>query len=234
MAATVPGCRHPDLGRGGTCSSRSARSGRRVGRPPRLQVRLARCQRVSAQLLPGAKCGFLSTSWRCGVPGPTDSTRRVIERFGAFPAVTGDDLYVDTRFDAHEKAVVATDPSVVKTPADAKSLLSDLASQPSRRRRAIGRQAWTGGRVRNTSVDTAVTVAAIDPRSAIGGRCGGVPRDGTRRTIPLPDVTGVGARREQPIERVTSAVHRSAMPVSLILYRWTACRRQKRCEIYGL
>ena len=47
-------------------------------------------------------------------------------RFGAFPTITGDDLYVDTRFDAYEKAVVATEPSVVKTPSDATSLLAIL------------------------------------------------------------------------------------------------------------
>ncbi len=40
--------------------------------------------------------------------------------------ITGDDFYVDTHFDPDEKAVVATDPAVVKTPADAKSLLAIL------------------------------------------------------------------------------------------------------------
>jgi glycosyltransferase involved in cell wall biosynthesis len=90
------------------------------------------------------------------------------QRFGAFPTVTGDDLYVDTRFDAHEKAVVATDPSVVKTPADAKSLLAIL-----RRGRRCGTERFDQGHgpaaPRNTSVDTAVAVirAIRGPRSAV-------------------------------------------------------------------
>ena len=46
------------------------------------------------------------------------------QRIGVFPMITGDDLYVDSCFDADEKAVVATDPSVVKTPSDFKSLLA--------------------------------------------------------------------------------------------------------------
>jgi exopolysaccharide biosynthesis WecB/TagA/CpsF family protein len=90
------------------------------------------------------------------------------QRFGAFPTVTGDDLYVDTRFDAHEKAVVATDPSVVKTPADAKSLLAIL-----RRGHRCGTELFDQGHgpaaPRNTSVDTAVAVvrAIRGPRSAV-------------------------------------------------------------------
>ena len=126
------------------------------------------------------------------------------QRFGAFPTVTGDDLYVDTRFDAHEKAVVATDPSVVKTPADAKSLLAILRRQPPRRRRAVGRRAWTGRAGPEYGSGHRGRGCCDDPRSSIGGRCGGVPRDGVRRTVALPDGHSVGARREQPIERVTS------------------------------
>ncbi|MFD4179648.1 WecB/TagA/CpsF family glycosyltransferase [Rhodococcus sp. NPDC058514] len=48
------------------------------------------------------------------------------ERIGAFPDCTADDLFVDAQFDADEKAVVATDPSVVTTPANARSLLAIL------------------------------------------------------------------------------------------------------------
>lgn len=48
------------------------------------------------------------------------------QRFGAFPMVMGDDLFVDTQFDPAEKVVVPTEPSVVRTPADVKSLLAVL------------------------------------------------------------------------------------------------------------
>src|SRR5262249_16927726 len=80
------------------------------------------------------------------------------QRFGAFPMVTGHDLYVDTRFDADEKAVVSTDPAVVKTPVDAKSLLATL-----RRSHRGGAELLAGdhepeSRMRNTSRQTAVAV----------------------------------------------------------------------------
>ena len=91
------------------------------------------------------------------------------QRFGIFPMVTGDDLYVDTQFDADEKAVVATDPSVVKTPADAKSLLAILR----RSHRGTAELSADGhgpdARMRNTGLDTAVAVVRTirGPRSAV-------------------------------------------------------------------
>ena len=104
--------------------------------------------------------------WGAGAYGLNEKGH---QRFGAFPAVTGDDLYVDTRFDADEKTVVATDPSVVKTPADAKSLLAIL-----RRGYRCGTELSADGhgphaRMRNTSLDTAVAVVRTirGPRSAI-------------------------------------------------------------------
>jgi hypothetical protein len=91
------------------------------------------------------------------------------ERIGAFPMVTSDDLYVDMHFDAAEKAVVATEPSAVKTPADLKSLLAIL----SRARRgtaelSAGRQG-SEVRKRNTSMGTAVAVLRTirGPQSAV-------------------------------------------------------------------
>ncbi|MBS1692091.1 MAG: WecB/TagA/CpsF family glycosyltransferase [Actinobacteria bacterium] len=47
-------------------------------------------------------------------------------RLGTFPALTGDDLYVDSLFHADEKTVVPTEPSVVKTPANVGSLVKIL------------------------------------------------------------------------------------------------------------
>jgi hypothetical protein len=90
------------------------------------------------------------------------------ERLGAFPAVTGDDLYVDTLFNTDEKAVVSTDPVVVKTPADAKSLLAILHRSRRGRAELLADRQGLGARARNTSVDTAVAVlrSIRGPRSA--------------------------------------------------------------------
>ncbi|MFW0774826.1 glycosyltransferase [Paenarthrobacter nitroguajacolicus] len=48
------------------------------------------------------------------------------ERLGTFPALTGDDYYVDRLFSADEKAVLATEPVVVRTPRTCRALLSVL------------------------------------------------------------------------------------------------------------
>ena len=124
-------------------------------------------------------------------------------RFGAFPTIIGDDLYVDTRFDAHEKAVIRTDPSVRKTPADAKSLLAVLrrhhrgvAELSARERGAAHASPGYGFRHCGRGYRD-------HSRSPIGSRCGGVPRDGARGAKQLPALRRVGARRKQPIERVT-------------------------------
>ncbi|MBK4348507.1 WecB/TagA/CpsF family glycosyltransferase [Lacisediminihabitans changchengi] len=51
------------------------------------------------------------------------------ERFGMFPAVTGDDLFVDQTFTAAEKRVVPCAPVVVRTPKTASALVAVLARQ---------------------------------------------------------------------------------------------------------
>jgi len=48
------------------------------------------------------------------------------ERLGSFPAVTGDDYYVDSLFSAREKAVLPTEPVVVRTPRTCGALLAVL------------------------------------------------------------------------------------------------------------
>lgn len=58
--------------------------------------------------------------WGAGVYGMTEAAHR---RLGGFPDVTGDDLFVDSRFSADEKVLVASEPVVVTTPADTRSLL---------------------------------------------------------------------------------------------------------------
>ncbi|AFR29218.1 MULTISPECIES: glycosyltransferase [Micrococcaceae] len=48
------------------------------------------------------------------------------ERLGTFPALTGDDYYVDRLFSDEEKAVLPTEPVVVRTPRTCTALLSVL------------------------------------------------------------------------------------------------------------
>jgi glycosyltransferase involved in cell wall biosynthesis len=90
------------------------------------------------------------------------------ERLGAFPAVTADDFYVDTLFNADEKAVVSTDPVVVKMPADAKNLLATLRRNRRASAELLADRRGVGARMHNTSLDTAVTVlrSIRGPRSA--------------------------------------------------------------------
>ncbi len=63
------------------------------------------------------------TMWRAGAYAVSEDGHR---RLGSFPEIIGDDLYVDTRFDLDEKALVDVEPSVRKTPTDVRSLLSIL------------------------------------------------------------------------------------------------------------
>ena len=90
------------------------------------------------------------------------------QRFGIFPIVTGDDLYVDAQFDADEKAVVATDPSIVKTPADVKSLLAILRRSHRGTVELSADRHRPGDRTRKAG-DTGVAVVRTirGPRSAV-------------------------------------------------------------------
>lgn len=62
--------------------------------------------------------------WWAGVYG---LTKQGHERFGQFPDVTGDDMFVDAQFKIHEKAVVQTVPSVWRTPTNVKGLTAILS-----------------------------------------------------------------------------------------------------------
>jgi len=104
--------------------------------------------------------------WGAGAYGLNEKGH---QRIGAFPTVTGDDLYVDGQFDAGEKTVVATEPSVVKTPTDVKSL---LAIKRRSYRGAAQLSALTRGQdvgMDNTGVSTAAAVVRTirGPRSAM-------------------------------------------------------------------
>jgi GT2 family glycosyltransferase len=90
-------------------------------------------------------------------------------RFGAFPPISSDDLYVDTRFAADEKTVVATDPVVVTTPADVKNLLAIIRRGHRGAAELVAREHTHNGRVRNTGLETARSVVRTirGPRSAL-------------------------------------------------------------------
>jgi glycosyl transferase family 2 len=123
---------------------------------------LVRCYYRARQRVPQHK----QAMWGAGVYGLSAKGH---QRFGAFPMLTGDDCFVDAQFASHEKAVVATIPSVVKTPADAKSLLAILRRSHRGTAEVSAYEKSQAPRPRSTGVDTAVTVvrAVRGPRSAV-------------------------------------------------------------------
>jgi hypothetical protein len=104
--------------------------------------------------------------WGAGVYGLSAKGH---ERLGVFPMITADDGYVDTRFDADEKAVVATDPAVVTTPADTKSLLAILRRSHRGKTEMSTEGLGSHARTQNTSLDSAVAIvrAIRGPQSAV-------------------------------------------------------------------
>lgn len=123
---------------------------------------LVRCYYRAFQRIPQHKLAM----WGAGVYGLSAKGH---ERFGRFPLVTGDDLFVDTQFDADEKAVVATDPVVVKAPVNIRSLVAVLR-RCHRGKAELSVDGQRGdARVSNAGLDTAVAVvrAIRSPRSAV-------------------------------------------------------------------
>lgn len=123
---------------------------------------LVRCYYRARQRIPQHKLAM----WGAGAYGLSEQGH---QRIGVFPMITGDDLYIDNQFDADEKVVVATEPSVVKTPTDVKSLLAI------RRRSHRGTAELSADghgpdtRMRTTGRDTAAAVVRPirGPRSAV-------------------------------------------------------------------
>jgi glycosyltransferase involved in cell wall biosynthesis len=103
--------------------------------------------------------------WGAGAYGLSEQGH---ERLGAFPTVTGDDLYVDTLFTVDEKTVVFTDPVIVKTPTDVTSLLAILRRSHRGNAELLADRQEVGARMRDRSVETAVMVlrSIRGPRSA--------------------------------------------------------------------
>jgi glycosyltransferase involved in cell wall biosynthesis len=104
--------------------------------------------------------------WGAGVYGLSAQGH---DRLGAFPMITGDDFYVDTRFAPDEKTVVATEPVVVKTPTDAKSLLAILRRSHRGKTELSADNPDGGARARNTTAPSAIAAlrGVRGPRSAV-------------------------------------------------------------------
>jgi hypothetical protein len=91
------------------------------------------------------------------------------QRLGVFPMITADDGYVDTRFEADEKTVVATDPAVVTTPADTKSLLAILRRCHRGKTEMSIERVGSKSSTQDTSLDSAVAIVRTirGPQSAV-------------------------------------------------------------------
>lgn len=130
--------------------------------------------------------------WGAGVYGLTEAGHR---RFGSFPPLTGDDLFVDDRFGPDEKIVVETEPVVVTTPADVASLLAILRRsrrgvteagaddrRPERTGPATARAVVRSIRGPGTAADALVYITlALVARWGARGRAAGWERDESSR-----------------------------------------------------
>lgn len=77
-------------------------------------------------------------------------------RVGSFPALTSDDLFVDSRFTSQEKIVVATSPVVVRTPRTAPALLAVLTRSVVRNREYFASTYRASGSIDETTSSTAI------------------------------------------------------------------------------
>lgn len=101
--------------------------------------------------------------WWAGVYGLTE---RGHARFGRFPDVTGDDMFVDTQFAPQEKAIVDTEPSVWRTPTNTRGLLTVLSRHRRGNTELMVRDPVATPRTGATT-STAVLRTIRGPRSAI-------------------------------------------------------------------
>jgi GT2 family glycosyltransferase len=101
--------------------------------------------------------------WWAGVYALSEQGHR---RFGSFPEVTGDDLFVDTQFDLQEKTVVQVEPSVWRTPSDARGLLTVLGRHH-RGNAELATSDPAGAPRTGTTTAIAVARTVRGPRSAV-------------------------------------------------------------------
>ena len=95
--------------------------------------------------------------WGAGVYGLSELGRT---RFGVFPTLTADDLFVDQQFAEHERRIVTTDPVCVRVPRTARALLAVLRRQ-SRGTVELGRRT-SSGTVRELTQAVTGPIALLD------------------------------------------------------------------------
>ncbi|SER91308.1 Glycosyltransferase, GT2 family [Propionibacterium cyclohexanicum] len=115
--------------------------------------------------------------WGAGVYALSQAGRA---RFGRFPDLIADDLFVDQQFSPGDKVIVDTEPVIVSTPRDARSLLAVL------RRQARGSGQLDSRTARSTLRELAGTVRS--PASAADALCYAVLALASR--IPVRRTTG--------------------------------------------
>lgn len=101
--------------------------------------------------------GKKSVMWRAGAYGVSELGHA---RLGNFPAIVADDVYVDTRFDASEKALVTDAISLRKTPEDVKNLFFVMRRHHRGVAELLAREHGLNFRVRNSSKKTVSEVFA--------------------------------------------------------------------------
>jgi hypothetical protein len=107
-----------------------------------------------------------SAIWQAGAYALSEAGHA---RFGHFPAITGDDFFVDSQFHASEKAIVETAVSVRKTPKTVKDLLAIMRRHRRGNVEILSSASKSDDRLRDTSLQTALAVASSvrGPFSAI-------------------------------------------------------------------
>ena len=101
---------------------------------------------------------LLGRLWGAGVYGLSAEGRR---RFGTYPDVVGEDLWVDEHFTSDEIEVVDTDPVVVRVPRTTRALLRTLRrTQRGRMEHHGAARAGSSGRLQTTPGGTFRAVAA--------------------------------------------------------------------------
>ena len=105
-------------------------------------------------------------------------------RFGQFPLLTGDDLFVDQSFVAGEKAVVDTPPAIVRTPRSARALLRTL-------RRTYRGQAELAGGARTARTVRELVLSIRGPGSAIDAMVYATVVSLARLRRPTPSTSSV-------------------------------------------
>ena len=197
VPTAVPG-RRRDAARIVGAPGAGAAVGRRDRRPAADPLRQRGCVGPGAQLLPCpiADSSGLGSLWGAGVYGLSAAGRR---RFGAFPDLVADDLWVDGHFDSAEVEIVDCPPVVVVAPQRSRDLVrvlrrvyfgkSETASAPD----PDGRAPET---ITSTMRDLGRLVAA-GPAASLDAATYAAFAAGARLAVSLGSLSGDGWGRDE-------------------------------------